>query len=145
MLVGGQVLESLVRSLGIVLSFRCAQGQLEGGEVEIAVIALPEIASHRAIEALNAAMGVGAARRQNIKGNALLVTRAFEIRHELCAAIDLDRLDRHRHTGTELVEEGGGRGGGAPRANHRATRDDIDRRQFTAFDAGQGTVRPPSA
>ena len=40
----------LVRSLGIVVVFPRQQGSLEAGEIEIAVVALPELATTRAIE-----------------------------------------------------------------------------------------------
>lgn len=54
MLARGSIVERLVWSLGSVLGLPVSERNLEGGQVKITVMALPELPSHRAVEPLDA-------------------------------------------------------------------------------------------
>lgn len=136
----GGVPECLVWSLGIVRRLEAAQRLLKRRQVEIAVVAFPELAPHGAVEALDAAIELGTVRRQHVEGDVLGLTGGLEARHELGAAVDLNRLDRDWHPVHELVEERRGRAGrgtGA-HAEHGHPGDDIDGGELTPFDPRLG-------
>jgi hypothetical protein len=56
MLVGCGVAERLVRSLGIVVQLPLPQCRLHRGQVQLPLVALPELPPRRAVEALDPAV-----------------------------------------------------------------------------------------
>lgn len=98
MVVRSLVSERLVWSLGSVPGFPVPQRLLERGQVQVAAGALPELAARRAVEPLDAAIELGTAGRQHVEGDLPGRTGGLEVGHELRPAIDLDRLDWHRHS-----------------------------------------------
>lgn len=120
MVVGGLVAEGLVGTLGIAGGLKDEEGALECRQVQVAVIALPELPPHRAVEPFDAAVEFGGPRWQHGEGNSSLLTGRFKLGHELRSAVDLDGLDQAGEAGLQLREEGGGRArrGPRPHAKH---------------------------
>ncbi len=89
--------------------------------------------------ALDPSSELGTAGRRDRPGNLPGLTAPLELGHELRSAIDLDRLDRNRHPGDQLIQKRGGgpRRGGRPDPDHGTPRDHIDRRELPPLDAGQ--------
>src|SRR6478752_7487268 len=109
MRVRGGVSERLVWSLGTRRRFPGPQLVPKCRQVQLAFIALPELASGGAREALNPTIELGAARRQRGGGGRARLTRLFELDYELRPATDLDRLNGERHSRNRHLEERGGR------------------------------------
>jgi hypothetical protein len=58
--------EGLVWSARIVLLFPCSQGLLQAGQVQVAVIALPELAAGGAVEPFHPAIELWTMGRQDV-------------------------------------------------------------------------------
>ena len=77
-----------------------------------------ELVAPGALQALDAAVELGRARRQDVERDALLLAGGLELGHELRAAVDLDGGELEGQLGDELVEEAGGGGGGGAMRGH---------------------------
>src|SRR5680860_1795985 len=129
-----------MRSDRIVRDLPVLERLLERRQVELALVTLPELAPRRAVEPFDPAIELGAARRQHVERDLVILAGLLERAHELTPTVDLDRLDWDRQTGDELVQKGGGRArrrAGAD-ADHGTAGDDVDGRELPALDAGQG-------
>lgn len=100
MLLRQAIPECLVWLLDIVPVFEVP----EDGQVEVVFVALPDLPSHRAVEACGPSIEFGRARWQHPEGDPALLTASFDARHKLRPAVDLHCLDRDRHPGDELGE-----------------------------------------
>jgi len=138
LLLGRAIGEGLVWSMGIVVDLPSPRGCLHGGRVQLARIALPELAADRAVEPPDPAVALGGAGRQDGEGDLALLTGRLAAGHELPAPVPLNALDRGRHPGHRFGEEllGGGGGGGTANAQDGTTGDHVHRRELAALDAG---------
>ncbi len=95
----------------IVRVFPGSQSRGHGSDCEITVITLPELLPAGAVEALDPAIELGGAGRQDVDRNIVGRTDLFELGHELTSPINLDGPDAEREAIEQIVEEG--RGGAA--------------------------------
>ena len=103
-----------MRSNRVVAELLGAQKDLQLSDRIGRVEHLVELLFVRALGALDVAVELGRARRQDEEHQASFLAGRLELGLELGAAINLDRPDREGHAGDELVEEGGRRlGAGA--------------------------------
>ncbi len=136
----GPIPKRPVRTNGIVDIEPFRDGLIDRRDVEIAVVALPELAPTGAIEAFHAAIEFRRPGWQHEEHESLLLTGRLELRHELTATINLDRLDAHRGL---LLNDGNQFCGTSSRC-HRAHQrealatDDVNRAVLVEGFPGQG-------
>src|SRR5680860_1057624 len=137
---GGTHLQGLMGPNGIVLLLPLPQRGGQAGQVEIAVVALPELLTSGAVESLHTAVERGGARRQHKDRNAIVRAALLELSHELRAAIDLDGPNGERKAIDQVVQKISGGAGGGPGTDREGggPGDDIDGRELAQFLAGQG-------
>jgi hypothetical protein len=73
---------------GIVARLPRPERLLEGGELAVAVVALPEFLAGGPVEALDPAVELGRTRRQDVEGDLAILAAALEPGHECRAAIE---------------------------------------------------------
>ena len=142
-IAGGEVLarggipEGLVWSDTIVVVFPRQERLLEDGQVERALITLPELTPGRAIEPFDPSIELGTAGRQHVERDLAILTRLLELGHELRAPIVLNRLYRNRHARDQIIEEGARRPrrGGRPDPDHGPPRHHINGGELAPLDA----------
>ena len=128
-----------MRAHGVIAVLPDAQCSLSGGEVQVAVIALPEFLGVGTVGAFHAAVEPGAAGRQHEKTEAACLACSLEVGHKFTAAVHLDSPKSIRVPGLEIVQKlgGGGSRGARPDAHHTPAGDDIYRRKLLEHHARQ--------
>ena len=111
-LVGRSAVQRGVWALVVVEELVPGEPWGDVGDGERAVVPVPELDAGGAVGALDAAVPLRAARRQDVEGDVERLAGALEVGHELGAAVDLDGLDGERHGVGHGVEEAPGVAGG---------------------------------
>src|SRR3990172_6576158 len=101
----GEVAERLVRPDRVVGGLPRPQLGLERAEIGLGVGDLVELLGVGPVGALDRAVELGAARRQDEEGDAPRLAVRLELGHELAAAVDADRPDREGHPRREGIED----------------------------------------
>ncbi len=102
---GGLVAQGLLGVEVIVDVCPSTQRRLQRRQVEVAVVALPELAAAGAVGAPDAAVELGGARGQHEEPNRSFLTGRFKLGHALAAADDLDRPQREEEPRIQYGEE----------------------------------------
>lgn len=75
-----------------------------GGDGEFARIPTPELDACGVVVALDDAVELGPARRQDLLGDVVALAGLLELGPELAAAVDLDGTDREGHVADDVRE-----------------------------------------
>ena len=93
-LEGCQVVQGLVGAEGVVDVLPVAKGWLDGEEVQVSVVALPELLGVGAVGPFHTSIELGGVGWEHKKADPVLLAGSLKVSHKLTAAVHLDSSQR---------------------------------------------------